>query len=134
MACRSDLRQVFCAFGDFGIDEAFHPKVPWRRSSPYWESVRTFSSKQLGDAGPALAVGSDADRDAALRSLLIRCGMDIAKHKMACRSDLRQVFCAFGDFGIGEALHPKVPGDVPLPAGRVSEPLHRSNSTMWARP
>jgi len=31
---------------------------------PVWESVRTFSSKQLGDVGPALAVGSDADRDA----------------------------------------------------------------------
>ncbi|RJE85511.1 hypothetical protein D3P07_20095 [Paenibacillus sp. 1011MAR3C5] len=81
MACRRSLRQVFCAFGDFGIGEALHPKVPWRRSSPCWESVRIFSSKQLGDAGPALAVGSDADRDAALRSLFIRCGMDIAKHK-----------------------------------------------------
>jgi hypothetical protein len=84
ITCRRLLRQVFCAFVSFGIGDSLHPKAHGRRFSPTRESVRTLRSKQFDDVGPALEVGSDADRDEqASKPTHTLCGMDIAKQRLS---------------------------------------------------
>jgi hypothetical protein len=57
-------------------------RSPLRRFSPVVGECLNHWSKKLEEAGPALEVGSDADRDEyATKRSQFRCGMAIAKHK-----------------------------------------------------